>query len=147
MLAGVFGVLWGCFLGSSGFFARNWYPTDSVRAWQTIRETRTTSGERVLLFRNPFRVEERGSYVFRNIVPPQLAFYLDRPIEAAMDLTAVVPQSGGHAIFAISLDDLNKHGRDLAELRRVYPEALVGDQVVFDIRTLRVGRDDAAQVP
>ncbi len=147
MLAVVFGVLWICFLGSSDFFARIWYPTDTVQGWRTIRETRTTSGDRVLLFRNPFRVEERGDYVLRNIVPPQLAFYLDRPIDGLTDLSMVVARSGGHAVFAISFTDSIEHGRDLAELRRVYPEALVGDQVVFDLRSPRPKPNGAAQVP
>lgn len=59
------------------FSQRTWKP-DFVRYCEDLRAS-TPPGERVVLERDPIATETFGGYVFRNIVPPQLAYYLDRP--------------------------------------------------------------------
>ncbi|RIK66538.1 MAG: hypothetical protein DCC65_09280 [Planctomycetota bacterium] len=59
------------------FSQRSW-KLDFVRYCEELRAA-TPRGERVVLERDPISRETFGGYVFRNIVPPQLAYYLDRP--------------------------------------------------------------------
>lgn len=129
----------GCGLvGADDYFGRLWYPPDEVRAWQSIHDQWTGSGDRVVLFRDPVRVETRGGYVFRNVVPPQLAYYLDRSLDAESNLSAVGAGPAHAVLFVMPFSDTISHGRRLGDVRRRYPDKLVGNQVVFDLRK-RVG--------
>ena len=69
------------------FFASVQIPPEFVEMWKHLRET-TPDGVRVKLPWDPIREETFGDYTFRNITPPQFAWYVDRPFE-------VVPAPAG----------------------------------------------------
>jgi hypothetical protein len=136
-------VVVGCSLrGTDDYFARISYPSGEVAAWKAIHG-RTEVGDRLLLFRNPVRVERRGGYVFRNLVPPHQAFYLDRAFDVQTGLGAVVGQAGRYAGFVIPISDAIRHRRGLEPVRRRFPEVAVGSKVFFDLGA-RFGKDGPA---
>ncbi len=128
--------------GTDDYFARISYPSGEVAAWKAIRGL-TETGDRLLLFRNPVRVERRGGYVFRNLVPPHQAFYLDRAFDVQTGLDAVVGQAGRYAGFVIPISDAIRHRRGLEPVRRRFPEVAVANKVFFDLRA-RSGEEGRA---
>ena len=101
--------------------------------WEQVREM-TSPGDRVVLYRDPFRVEQRGSYRFRNLVPPQLAYYLDRLLATETDFARVGEGHGCGALFVLSKADAVIHGEALRVLRLRFPEIPLAWEVVFDLR-------------
>ncbi len=128
--------------GVDDYFARISYPPGAVAAWQDFHD-RTEAGDRLLLFRNPVRVERRGGSVFRNLVPPQQAFYLDRAFDVQADFGVVVGQAGRYAGFVVPISDAIRHRRGLEVVRRRFPEVAVGSEVFFDLGA-RFGEDGPA---
>lgn len=119
-------------LGVDQYFSRTAFPPEETVAWAAI-SARTRGDARVLLFRNPVRVEERGEYVFRNIVPPQVAFYLDRRFAVESSPAAVAGRAEGYAGYVIPIVDAIHQGERLAGLRRRFSEEAVGSLVWFDL--------------
>ena len=64
------------------FFNSILCPPEYVSAWKRMHD-RTPKGVIVQLPWNPIRAERFGEYIYRNITPPQMAWYLDRPFEVA----------------------------------------------------------------
>lgn len=121
--------------GTQDYFDRisRSYPPEVVADWKTIHQ-RTTPHERVLLFRNPILVEERGGYRFRNLVPPQLAYYLDRSIDVEQDFFKVTTRRETHSVFVISKAEAVIHHEKLASLRQEFPEDPLRLLVVFELK-------------
>lgn len=72
----------------------------AIEDWKAInRLTRPT--DRVAMYDDPFRVERRGGYVFRNIVPPHLAWYMDRRMRVVEDIRGLPDSAPGCAVFVI----------------------------------------------
>lgn len=107
-----------------------------VDDWRRIRRL-THDGDRVLLFRNPVREERRGDYRLRNVVPPQLAYYLDRAFAVEEDFSRVRAREKGFAMFILSKSDAVRNGEALSVLRRAYEERPLNMEVVFDLRRRR----------
>ncbi len=83
-------------------------PMSDIDAWNSARERiaidlkyelrMRVQPPPVLLVRNPIQFETRGSYSFRNIVPPQFAYYFDLPFRVEPDLnevTRLLPDCSG----------------------------------------------------
>lgn len=70
-----------CRLGTDRFFAVESCPAEYVAAWKAMHHGDPAETP-LRLGWNPIHVSRFGGYAFRNIVPPQLAYYLDRPIAA-----------------------------------------------------------------
>ncbi len=66
------------------FRRRSWKP-EFVEAGRRLRDT-TAEDARVVVPVNPIRIERFGDYQFRNIVPPQLLWYLDRTMVGPADV-------------------------------------------------------------
>ena len=64
------------------FFDSLMIPPEYIAAWKDLNRA-TPMNDRIQLSRTPFRTEKFGDYEFRNITPPQMAWYLDRPFEVA----------------------------------------------------------------
>jgi len=123
-----------CAIGLRGvddYFLRRGFLEDEIRGWIGIRE-RTRPDERVLLLRNPYRVEQRGGYTFRNIVPPQIAWYLDRPIDVAASIDDVVARHRSVGAFVLPVQDAVRFGPVLQPLRALGRDEQVGSLVMFD---------------
>lgn len=76
----ILAILFGSQAGVNHLYSQRSLPEDLVEACQKIRNE-TPPGQRIVLMRDPVAREAFGGYVFRNIIPPQLAYYLDRPYE------------------------------------------------------------------
>ncbi|MCG8408853.1 MAG: glycosyltransferase family 39 protein [Phycisphaerales bacterium] len=124
-----------CLDGARDYFDRvsRSYPPELVSDWQAIRGM-TSADDRVLLFRNPVLVEERGGYRFRNLIPPQLAYYLDRPIDVEEDFARLGSRRASHAVFVISKGEVVVHREALGPLRQGLAEKPLRLLVVFDLR-------------
>ncbi|MFQ5429729.1 MAG: ArnT family glycosyltransferase [Phycisphaerae bacterium] len=118
------------------YFARTSRPEIEVSTWRAIHE-RTKTGDRLLVYQDPVRTEQRGGYRFRNLVPPQWAYYLDRAFDVERDFARVIDRSDSHALFILPVRDAIARGEALAELRRRFHERLEGTRVVFDLRQKR----------
>lgn len=108
----------------------------AVEGWRRINEI-TDPGARILLRRDPVWPERRGGYLFRNIVPPQFAYYADRAFSVEPDpaKAAALAASGRYALFVLSEVDVARLGDSLSPLRSVYKEVrLSGALVAFDLR-------------
>lgn len=132
--------------GIDAYYERTAYPPDAVIAWRHIHDEETRPGDRLLLFRDPVRDEQRGEYHLRNIVPPQIAFYLDRAFDAEPDLQRVLADVD-HAVFVIPVTDAVGLGGRLAPLKRRFPNRQVGNQVVFKLKERRPERPIGRTVP
>lgn len=126
--------------GVDAYFERIWYPSDAVTAWRRLHDEQSRAGDRVLMLVNPIRREQRGDYHFRNIVPPQFAYYLDRSFDVTPDLPAVREDSS-YAVFVLPVADAVRLGGRLAPLQARFPNKQVGDQVIF---TLKEGGSEQA---
>ncbi len=110
-----------------------------VNAWRGIAEL-TRPDDRIVLFRDPTFVETRGGYTFRNIIPPQFAYYADRAFTVEPDFNRVVELADSHALFVMRLDDAVRFSAGLKPLRRLHPEQLMGERyVIFDLRQPLIG--------
>lgn len=80
--------------GVDEFFARRQCPMEFIEACRAMHSA-TPPGERVVLQGDPIVTERFGSYVFRNITPPQLAYYLDRPFDVQRDASSADSGTSG----------------------------------------------------
>lgn len=64
------------------FFDSLMFSPEYIAAWKDLNRA-TPVNDRIQLSRTPIRTEKFGDYEFRNITPPQMAWYLDRPFEVA----------------------------------------------------------------
>lgn len=93
------------------FHQRVHCPISDISAWKSSRAViiKKWGTERsklippppVILARSPVRIETRGNYAFRNITPPQFAYYFDLPfiVESDLDVVAqLIPHSAGFLV-------------------------------------------------
>ncbi len=78
-VAAILLVAWFGKIGADDYFRRVSCPLEWVQAWRTGHE-RVPPTQRVAVPGRPIAIEEHGGYRFRNIVPPQMAYYLDRAL-------------------------------------------------------------------
>ncbi|MBK8267736.1 MAG: glycosyltransferase family 39 protein [Planctomycetes bacterium] len=103
--------------------------TAHVGAWQSINEM-TRPADRIVTTWNPTWVERRGRYVFRNIVPPQFAYYADRAFTVEPDPAKVPFLAADHVLFVIQVADAVNRSGSLQPLRGRFSEQLIGDVLV-----------------
>ncbi|MBI5762906.1 MAG: glycosyltransferase family 39 protein [Planctomycetes bacterium] len=86
--------------GSSNYFSRVSCPAVQIEAWKRVNAL-TPPNSRAILNWEPVAIERHGEFVFRNVVPAQLAYYMDRAFEVNSDLTAMVArvQQGAPALI------------------------------------------------
>jgi|GEM_PF-1791798 len=108
-----------------------------IADWRQVHEM-TSPADRVVLYRDPIKVEQRGGYRFRNIVPPQLAYYLDRPLAVETDFARVGEGAERGAVYMLPKADAVIHGEALRVLRLRFREIPLTREVVFDLHR-RVG--------
>lgn len=120
-------------LGTRDYFIRVAYPPAEVEDWRRIRDM-TAEGDGVLLFRNPFRIEIRGKYRFRNMVPPHIPYYLDRRIAFERDFEAVVRQADEFAVFVMPSRDAAHYQESWRDVLGGFPRMSLEGKVVFDLR-------------
>ena len=101
--------------------------------WRRVHRM-TATGDRVALFHDPRRIEQRGGFRFVNLVPPQLAYYLDRAIDVETDFARVAAGRSRWAVFVLSKADAVIHGGALRPLRLRFAEVPLSREVVFDLR-------------
>lgn len=77
-------IIMGCVRGTNDYFAKVSYPPKDVLAWKGAARA-TNPDERIVLNWNPIRSEWHGAFEFRNIVPPQMTYYLDRAFVVVTD--------------------------------------------------------------
>jgi len=128
--------------GVNRFFDRVAVPVGEIQAWQRVHDRvverwkrRYSDGDvtaRVLLYRNPVRLEKRGGYELRNIVPPQMAYYLDLQFDVESNLIQAAREAGQYEGFLLSARDAIDHGGQLRVFRESYNEIPVGDWVLFE---------------
>lgn len=89
--------------GVSNYFSRVSCPNVQIDAWTRVN-TLTPPDRRVLLNWEPVAVERHGEFVFRNVVPAQLAYYMDRSFDVDSMLPALVDrvQRGSPALIVNS---------------------------------------------
>ncbi len=75
--------------GVSNYFSRVSCPDVQIEAWKRVNML-TLQTSRVLLNWEPLAVERHGDFVFRNVVPAQLAFYMDRAFDMDSTLASLV---------------------------------------------------------
>jgi 4-amino-4-deoxy-L-arabinose transferase-like glycosyltransferase len=90
-------------LGTSEYFARRAYSPYAVAYWQDFRG-RYGDDAPVLLYRDPVRMESHGDRPYRNLVPPQEMYYMDRPFGVARDIEAVIAGVGRYAAFVVPIE-------------------------------------------
>jgi len=73
-----------CIRGTMDYYQRVKWPAEEWAAWREIHDA-TSANERVALAWSPIAVERQGHYEFRNIVPAQMAYYLDRAFDVIAD--------------------------------------------------------------
>lgn len=126
------GVLAGGVHGTRLLQAVKWYGGEpEVQVWQEIHQ-RTQSGDRILLYDDPIRIDLYGGYAFRNLTPPLLAYYLDRPVEVERDLRAAAGRAAGYACYVVPRDRAPVAG--VAALSAEFRFEEIGTKLVFDFR-------------
>lgn len=109
-------------------------PTEEIADLKAIHAA-TAAGDWVVLFENPYRVERRGNYEFRNIVPPQLPYYLDRAFTVTGRISDLPVLAGDHRVFVRPRDGLLR--RPLSEDERLaleqWPQRALGLYLLYDL--------------
>lgn len=122
------------FQGTSALYSRQDRPTEEIADLKAIHAA-TAAGDRVVLFENPYRVERRGDYEFRNIVPPQLPYYLDRAFTVTGRISDLPVLAGEHRVFVRPRDGLLR--RPLSEAEREaleqWPQRALGLYLLYDL--------------
>ena len=120
--------------GALTMFAAEWYGRlPEISAWQEIHR-RTRPGDRVLLSWDPIVRQQHGGYEFRNITPPQLAYYLDRPLDVERDLTGAAERARDHACYVVPWPEAFAHQAEMRFLCSRFAVYGVGTKVVVDFR-------------
>jgi len=122
------------FQGAGDLFARQDRPMEEIADFRAIHAA-TRSGDRIVLFENPYRVEQRGDYEFRNIVPPQLPYYLDRAFTVTGRISDLPTLAAEHRAFIRPHDGLLRRPlgegqREALEQWRVRP---LGLYLLYDL--------------
>lgn len=87
--------------GAQRYFARSFLPENTIAAWQEINRL-ARPDERVILQWDPIQFDRYGSSAFRTIVPPQLAYYMDRAFDVQADAAhAVALGAAANALFVV----------------------------------------------
>lgn len=87
--------------GAQRYFARTFLPENTITAWREINRL-ARPDERVILQWDPIQFDRYGSSAFRTIVPPQLAFYMDRAFDVQADAArAVALGAAANALFVV----------------------------------------------
>jgi hypothetical protein len=102
--------------GTERLFARAHRPVAEIEDFQAIADL-VAPGERIVMYRNPYRVERRGGYAFRNVVPPQLAWYVDRRVTVEREPVKIGELAVNHPVFVIPT-------RDAAASREMFDELI-----------------------
>lgn len=99
-------------------------PPADITAWQSARKVILTNWGTdraklnppppVILARNPIHIETRGNYSFRNIVPPQFAYYFDLPFVVESDLDHVAQLLPHAAAFLVPTHYAATHAEEIA---------------------------------
>jgi hypothetical protein len=127
-----------CQKGINDYFSRVSFSPENIRAWREIN-SRTAPDAKIAYFRDPTLVERHGSYRFRNLIPPQMAYYVDRAFIVATDARAVQAAAKQCAMFVIPFDDAQAHTEMMIELSRQYAGQVVGPMMLVDLREGRKG--------
>lgn len=106
---------------------------DEVRAWKAMNAM-TQPNERVLLPGDPRDASPHGTYVFRNIMPPPMAYYLDRPWTAVERFDEIVRHADDHALFMMKASEAAALSEAVAALRERFTMLDLGPFVAFDLR-------------
>ncbi len=109
---------------------------ERIEDWNAVRRM-TEPTDRIVLFRDPFRVERWGGYTFRNIVPPHLAWYMDRRLDVAMDFDALSGLAADCAVFVIDARDAEVNRQGLGSILERWPYQNLIGTVVVDFRSPR----------
>jgi len=122
------------FQGTTTLYMRQDRPTEEIADLKAIHAA-TAAGDWVVLFENPYRVERRGNYEFRNIVPPQLPYYLDRAFTVTGRISDLPVLAGDHRVFVRPRDGLLR--RPLSEDERLaleqWPQRALGLYLLYDL--------------
>lgn len=109
-------------------------PPQAIQDWEAINNM-TAPADRVAMYDDPYRVERRGNYVFRNIVPPHIAWYMDRRMRVVSDVSKLPQAARDCAVFIIgSREAALIRDREGPVLERWKLTPLIG-QLVVDLRT------------
>jgi len=123
--------------GTEDYFQRRSFSPERVRALMALT-AQLGADEGVLLFENIVDHDRRGVYRYRNLVPPQIPYYLDRPAVVARD-RAAVEQFAPHASVLLILGDLVRPGSParvlLDELGGRYPQYLRHPYIIIDLKS------------
>jgi hypothetical protein len=122
------------FHGTEDYFARISCPPEAVVAWEQINRG-TRPDDRVLLYNSPVLDEMRGGYRFRNLVPPQFAYYLDRAFDVEPDAGVVMEKAPRYAAYLLPIKNASAPESHWGDLQNRYANALIGPYVVFDLRS------------
>ncbi len=122
------------FKGTSDLFARQDRPTEEIADFRAIHAA-TRSEDRLVLFENPYRVERRGDYEFRNIVPPQLPYYVDRAFTVTGRISDLPLLATEHRVFIRPHDGLLRRplGAGEREALEQWPVRPLGLYLLYDL--------------
>jgi hypothetical protein len=121
-----------CLRRSDAYFQWSLYE-EEVRAWQTLNEA-TAPNVRILFPRDPRDESPHGGYVFRNIIPPQMAYYLDRSWMTARTVDEIIAAADDRTLFVIEARDADAAPEAMAALGERFPLTRLGPLLVFDLR-------------
>ena len=117
-----------------------WYGGESeMQAWQEIHR-RTQPDDRVLLFDDPIRIERHGGYEFRNLAPPQMAYYLDRAFDVERNFREVPSRAAEHACYVIPIVHAGTTAAELEPLRARFRVDQIRTKLVFDLGSAATSR-------
>ncbi|MCB9851549.1 MAG: glycosyltransferase family 39 protein [Phycisphaerales bacterium] len=106
----------------------------AIEDWTAIGRM-TAPTDVVAMYDDPYRVERRGGYEFRNIVPPHLAWYMDRRLKVVTDVSELPASAAGCAVFVIDAMQAESVRDRLDPLLRTWGFRNLHRQLVVDLRT------------
>lgn len=121
-----------CLRNTNNYFTWSWGDA-SIRAWQEVHR-RTQPGDRVLLTRDPRDVNRHGSYVFRNIIPPTKAYYMDRAWGIEDTVDGVFRRASDYSMFIMTIEEAEAAPKAVEALSERFPMNWVETRVLFDLR-------------
>ncbi|HVP10062.1 MAG TPA: glycosyltransferase family 39 protein [Phycisphaerae bacterium] len=127
-------VLAAAFRGTDSYFSTISYPPEVVTALKQISHG-IRPDDRVLLYVSPVSEERWGGYRLRNLVPPQVAYYLDRAFDVEQDFGAVARKASQYAVYIVPLKAATEQAARVAELRTRFASLTLGPYVVFYLRS------------
>lgn len=102
-----------------------------ICVWREVHR-RTRTNDRVLLNDPTYIVEQRGQYLFRNIAPPQIAYYMDRAFTVEVNPALISRHIGDCVCFVGPKDAVFAGDPCLAQLLATYPSQSVSDRLIID---------------